>query len=444
MIDIKTATFKGGIHPLHSIHHGKGFTNKLPIKDADAPKIAVYPMSQHIGAPCEPNVKVGDRVLIGQEIGSMKGFVSAPIHASVSGTVKAIEQRLTISGSPVISVVVENDFKDEWIPEIKERENVKDLTAAEIKEIIKNCGIVGLGGASFPTHVKLSPAEGLNADYIILNGAECEPYLTSDHRMMLEQPKKIAGGLNLLLKAMDCENGVIAVENNKKDAMEALKPYLSQGMRIQPLKVKYPQGSEKQLINAVTGREVPSGGLPIAVGCVVVNVSTAAAVYDAVYSMRPIIDTVITVVGAVKEPKNLKARVGTPLIELVEQCGGLLDGVEKVISGGPMMGMAIYDLNVPAQKSTSGILALTKKDMNDAQKTQCIRCGRCAQGCPMHLQPMLINRLSAMKNWDGARAHNALDCIECGSCSYNCPAKLDITSNIRAAKRAILAASRKK
>jgi len=373
----------------------------------------------------------------------MPGFVSAPIHASVSGTVKAIEPRLTISGAPTPCVIIENDFKDAWHPDIAPRENVEALEPKQIVEIVKNCGIVGLGGASFPTHVKLSPAPDMVVDTVIINGAECEPYLTSDHRLMLERTKDLVEGVKLIMRALSVQKGVIGVEVNKPDAIEALRALETDQIRVQPMKVKYPQGSEKQLISACTGRQVPSGKLPAAAGCVVCNAGTAVAVYDAVVKGLPIVETVVTVTGAVGKPANLLTRVGTPFEELIEYCGGVGEDVGKVVAGGPMMGIAVYNLSVPVQKSTSGILALKKSQIETPAQTSCIRCGRCAQGCPMHLLPMMLNRATKLRNWEMAEEYHALDCIECGSCTYNCPAKLNITTNIRTAKRTIMAARRK-
>lgn len=436
-------SFRGGIYPLHQIHHGKPLSSGCAIVHAPAPKLAVIPLSQHIGAPCKPCVAVGDTVCIGQEIGAMTGFVSAPIHASVSGVVKAIEPRLTISGALTPCVVIENDFQDRWHPDIRPRTDTDGLDGKQIIEIVKNSGIVGLGGASFPTHVKLSPAPDMTVDTVILNGAECEPYLTSDHRLMLERTADVVSGLKLIMRALGVDKGVIGVERNKPDAIEALRAYEDAQVRVQPMKVKYPQGSEKQLILAITGREVPSGKLPAAAGCVVCNAGTAVAVYDAVVRAVPLVETVVTVTGAVGKPANVLARVGTPFSDLIAFCGGLLPDVQKVIAGGPMMGIAVYNLDVPVQKSTSGILALTSQQAGDTPSTSCIRCGRCAQGCPMHLLPMMLNRLAKLRDWEQAEAYHALDCIECGSCTYVCPAKLNITTNIRTAKRTILASRRK-
>ena len=448
MSQIRTADFKGGIFPLHDIHGGKSLTSGIPIAKMPAPNIAVYPMSQHIGAPCVPTVKKGDRVLIGQEIGAMRGFVSAPVHASVSGEVIAVEQRLAISGSPVLSVVVKNDHKDEWVSDITARTQgeVVDLSPEDIRAIVKTSGIVGLGGASFPTHIKISPPPDSPIDTIIVNGAECEPYLTSDHRIMLEMPEKIIGGVKLVMKAVGgVAKAVIAIENNKKDAIKLISGLVKpeHDISVAALAVKYPQGSEKHLISSVTRREVPSGKLPSAVGCIVLNAATAAAIYDAVYSGRPIIDTVMSATGEVYRPGSFLVRTGTPMQEVVDYCGGFKRAATKVVSGGPMMGISLYDFSVPVVKSTSALLALGDNVAGNAEATQCLRCGRCVDVCPMGLIPSVVNKLSVMQNWEGTDKYSALDCIECGSCSYVCPAKLNITSNIRTAKRAVMSARKR-
>jgi electron transport complex protein RnfC len=446
--EIKLGSFRGGVFPLHEIHGGKDLTKDMPIAQMPAPDIAVYPMAQHIGAPCVPNVNKGDRVLIGQEIGSMKGFVSAPIHASVSGEVVALEQKLTISGSPVLSVLVKNDGKDEWVEDIQERTpgEIAALSAQDIRAIVKKCGVVGLGGASFPTHIKITPPPDNAIDTIIINGAECEPYLTSDHRLMLEQPEKLIGGIKLIIRAIGGgPRAVIAVENNKKDAISLLDGLLKaeKNISVKALEVKYPQGSEKHLITSITKRQVPSGKLPASAGCLVVNVGTAIAIYDAVHHGRPIVDTVISATGDLNRPGVFLVRTGTPVQQVIDHCGGFKPDVTKVISGGPMMGISIYDYSVPIIKSTSSLLAMTDKHAGIAPQTKCLRCGRCVKACPMFLMPAVLNRLSVMQNWEEADRYNALDCVECGSCTYICPAKLNITSNIRRAKRAVMSARKR-
>lgn len=439
------ASFPGGIHPLHRIHHGKHLSQTCAIEKIAAPEKVTIPMSQHIGAPCAPIVQVGDHVLIGQKIGEPRGFVGAPVHATVSGKVVAIQTIEITGGNYTPCVVIENDGKEEWTTTLL-NEGVSLDDPSQMLAAIKEAGIVGMGGAAFPAHIKFAPPKDQKIDYLLLNGAECEPYLTSDHRMMLEHAKEILEGAHLIMKALSAPQCVIGVENNKMDAVEALnKANTYPDIKIQPLKVKYPQGSEKHLIQACTGRQVPSGGLPAAAGCVVSNVSTAYAVYDALINGRALVERIITVTGhAIKEPKNLLCRVGTPVQNLIDACGGLTDDVAKVVSGGPMMGIALVTTDVPTVKGMSGILCLNKTETLAQEPSACIHCGRCVAGCPMHLMPELLARQSQAGEWDACKANNVLDCIECGSCTYVCPAKRRVTTDIRVAKRKVLAMTRKK
>ncbi len=441
-LNIRTLTFKGGTHPPHS----KKATENLPIEKANDPKIVVIPMQQHIGAPCEPIVQVGDEVKVGQKIGEAKGFVSSPVHSSVSGKVVAVEPRLYSGGMAVPCVVIESDMQYSVSPEVKPKGDIASLSADDIKSIIKEAGIVGMGGATFPTHVKLAPPPDKKVDTVILNGAECEPYLTSDHRLMLEYPEDVVLGLQALMKALGVEKGYIGIETNKPDAIEKVYEAAKgiDGIEVVALKTKYPQGAEKQLIYACTKREVPSGGLPADAGVVVNNVGTAAAVAKAIKTGMPLVERIVTITGAgVNQPKNLMVRIGTSFREIIEQCGGLKGKVGKVIAGGPMMGITQFSLDIPAIKGTSGILVLSEEEAKLPEPSNCIRCGKCVEVCPINLMPVNISTCSLADKHEQAEALNALDCIECGSCSFVCPAKRPLVDSIRVSKREIMARRRK-
>ena len=441
-MNIKTLSFKGGTHPPHS----KEATEESAIIKAKSPEVVVIPMQQHIGAPCEPIVKIGDEVKVGQKIGEPKGFVSSPIHSSVSGKVIAVEPRLYSGGAKVNCVVIENDMEDKLSETIMPKGKLQELSPEQIKEIIKDAGIVGMGGATFPTHVKLALPPGKTVDTVILNGAECEPYLTSDHRLMLENPEAVVFGLKALMKALNVSKGYIGIETNKPDALEAVYNAAKdeEGIEVVALKTKYPQGAEKQLINACTGREVPSGGLPADVGVVVNNVGTAAAVADAIRLGMPLVQRIVTVTGkGVKNPKNLLVKIGTSFREVIDECGGFSNAVEKVIAGGPMMGIAQFSIDIPVIKGTSGILVLTEDDAKLPEPSNCIRCGKCVTVCPINLMPLHISNYSLLDKFDQAEEINAMDCIECGSCSFICPAKRPLVDSIRVAKREILAKRKK-
>ncbi|MFC1856092.1 electron transport complex subunit RsxC [Thermodesulfobacteriota bacterium] len=441
------STFAGGIHP----HYNKELTNSKQIETGNIPSVAVIPLAQHIGSPCEPAVEVGDEVKKGQVIGNPRGFVSSPIHASISGKVTAIEKRPHPSGrDDVTSVIIESDGNDEWIDGLVEHLDHLALSAEELKQIVLNAGIVGKGGATFPTHVKLSPPPNKKITTVILNGAECEPYLSADHRVMLETPHDVVEGLKIIMKILDVKEGYIGIENNKQDAIRAISDSMQDlispeyDIKLITLDTKYPQGAEKQLIKVITGNEVPSGGLPMDVGVVVQNVGTAAAVYEAVRYGRPFVERVLTVSGlGVNEQKNIKARIGTPFSEIIEQCGGLTDGVVKVISGGPMMGMAQHSLDVPVIKGTSGILAFTKKEAVPMNVGPCLRCGRCIAACPMKLEPYLLGTYGELYMFEEASAANAMDCMECGSCVFICPAKRPLVHLMRFVKREVIVARHK-
>lgn len=436
--------FYGGVHPAEH----KEATEQKPIQPlANAPAQVVIPMSMHIGAPCKPVVQKGDTVTVGQKIGETAGL-GAPIHASVSGTVVAVEPRPGTGGTPTLSVVIENDFQNTLCPDCKPRENVDVLTSQEIIDIIREAGCTGMGGAGFPTHVKISSAVG-KADTIIINGAECEPYITADHRLMLEHGEKIIGGVRFIMKALQLDHAYIGIEDNKMNAVNHLKELVggAKDITVQALRTRYPQGAEKQLIQAITGREVPPGKLPADVGCCVFNAATTAAIYDAVVLGQPVYQRVITVTGsAVKNPVNLLAPVGTPFSHLIEEAGGFNGTPARVISGGPMMGFAQYDMSVTMGKASNCVLCLSKEDLpaTSANPT-CIRCARCVNVCPMHLTPLFMNMFAKARRWSEVEEeYRIMDCMECGSCQYVCPARIPLVQQFRTAKFAIRQQAAKK
>ncbi|HHX73628.1 MAG TPA: electron transport complex subunit RsxC [Firmicutes bacterium] len=435
-------TFKGGVHP----GHHKSATEKKPVVPAKPPAVAIIPLSQHIGAPCEPLVAVGDEVKVGQKIGDSKGFVSAPVHASVSGKVVKIAQCDSALGRPVDAVFIENDNQDTWHESVRPNPDWENLTPDELKKIVREAGIVGMGGATFPTHVKLSPPADQKIDYVLVNAAECEPYLTADHRAMLERPEDIVCGLKLAMKIVDAPKGFIGIEDNKPDAIEVMQKAVAgeKDIEVVALQTKYPQGAEKQLIKVLTGREVPSGGLPAAVGCLVQNAGTCIAIADAVRKNLPLIERIVTITGSgIKEPQNMLVRVGTPIAEVVEQCGGFTENIRKVILGGPMMGLAQPGVdNLPVTKGTSGILCLTDKEVTVEEIRPCIKCAKCVDVCPVSIMPLFIGSSVEQGLYDRAESYNAMDCIECGCCSYICPAKRPLTQWIRMAKGEIAAKRR--
>lgn len=433
-------TFAGGLHPPDSKKHSE----HKSIEVCPLPEQLVIPAAQHIGAPAEICVASGDKVKKGQVIANAKGFVSVPIHASTSGEVVAVEPRPHPMGRALPAVVIQADGEDCW-DETLEENDPDQLDADSLKQVLSKAGIVGLGGATFPAHVKLSPPAEKNIDTLILNGVECEPFLTADHRLMLEESERIIDGIKILRKILAIDKAVIGIEANKPDAIAAMKAACApENIDVEALEVKYPQGAEKQLIDAVTGRQVPSGGLPMDCGVVVQNVGTAAAISDAVRLGRPLVERIATVTGpGIKEPKNLKIAVGTPLSHLVEFCGGLEGEAGKIIMGGPMMGQTQISLDVPAIRGTSGLLIFRKEDVPTRPAGPCIRCGRCISVCPIHLQPTTIASYARLDMIDEAEAHNALDCIECGCCTYICPATLPLVQSIRHIKGGILAKRRK-
>ncbi|NLA25417.1 MAG: electron transport complex subunit RsxC [Bacteroidales bacterium] len=426
---------KGGVHPAE---------NKLSkgrkIERLELPKLVQIPLSQHIGAPSQVVVSKGDKVLTGQVIAKSGGFVSANIHSSVSGTVSKIDKFIDASGYKQMSIIIDVEG-DDWLPQIDKNSELKTDIPNDIEEIknkLIDAGIVGMGGAGFPTHVKASIPQGKTAKHLIINAVECEPYLTADHQLMMEKADEIIIGVMLLQKLIGAEKSYIGIENNKPDAIKHIKERAkkhSQNIIVQGLKVKYPQGGEKQLIKALVKREVPSGGLPIDVGCVVQNVGTAFAVYEAVQKNKPLFERVVTVTGkSLKNPVNVLARIGTPISELIEYAGGLPEDTAKIVSGGPMMGKAIADISIPVTKTTSGVLIINEKEALRPKEYNCIRCGRCAQVCPMSLEPYLLKNIVAIANWEDLQAERVLDCIECGSCSFTCPAGIPLLDYIRLGK----------
>ena len=424
-------TFKGGVHPPEN----KELTEHKPIEVLPPPEKVVIPVQQHIGAPSEPVVKVGDTVKIGDRLTEPTGFVSVPVHATVSGTVKAIEPRPHPLGTEVLSIVIEADGEDAWSDAVQDDPNYESLSADEMRQRIRDAGLAGMGGATFPTHVKLSPPPNKPIDTFILNGAECEPYLTADHRLMLEHAEEIVLGMKVILQILQPKQAFIGIEDNKMDAVEAMRKAVEQvgvDAKVVALPVKYPQGAEKQLIKALTGREVPRGGLPMDVGCLVQNVGTARAIYHAVAKRRPLVERVVTVTGrGVSDPKNLLVRLGTPFSHALEYCGGVTEDAVKLIMGGPMMGIAQFNPEVPVIKGTSGILVLTEREARVREPGVCIRCGRCIEACPMGLMPTVLHSLVNHKLFDEAKDYGVLDCIECGSCAFVCPAKLPLVHSMK-------------
>ena len=430
-------SFFGVVHPKEN----KWYACDKETQVFPEPDIVVIPMAQHIGAPCKPLVAKGDLVTKGQKIGDNQGLC-VPVHASVSGKVKAVEMRPHTNGSTVLSVVIENDHLDTLCETIQPRtqEEVDALTPEQLVDIIHEAGIVGMGGATFPTHVKLSGGIG-KVDTAIVNAGECEPYITADDRLCREHPEQVVRGLQIIMKIFGLKEGHIGIEDNKPEAIAALKAAATEGILVDVLPAKYPQGAEKQLIYAITGREVPSGGLPAAVGCAVFNAATVRAICEAVYDGMPLIQRIVTVSGDIlMEPKNLLVPIGTAFNDLIEACGRN-ENPYKVLSGGPMMGVAQYDLNVPTIKGVNAVTVLGRNNHHFVEDPHCLRCGKCIDACPMKLMPVLMYKAWQNGDVEEMKKNNIMDCIECGSCAYTCPASVPLVLGFRVAKQVIRNAS---
>ena len=435
-------TFRGGIHP----YDGKELTKDKPVKVFKPEGELIFPLSQHIGAPAKAVVKRGDRVLAGQKIGEPGGFVSAPVFSSISGIVKKIEPHLTVTGAMVESIFVENDGLYERVP-VPEKRALKDLSGEEILARVREAGVVGMGGAGFPTHVKLAPKDPDKIDYVLVNGAECEPYLTSDYRRMMDEPEQVIEGLRVILKLFPGARGYICVEDNKMDCVERLRNLLLNDPRIgvKVMKTKYPQGAERMMIAAATGREINSSQLPADAGCIVDNVETVAAIYRAVIDGEPMLEKTVTVTGdGIQEPGNFKVPLGTDFASIIEAAGGLKGSPEKIIAGGPMMGNALFDLHVPVTKTTSAILCMEKDEVSHKEMTACINCGRCVSACPEHLLPARLADFALRHDEERFAAFDGLECCECGCCNYVCPAGRMLTQWIKSMRRLVLASRKKK
>ena len=435
-------TFLGGIHP----YDGKDLSKDKPIVTVLPKGELVYPLSQHIGAPAKAIVAKGDRVLVGQKIAEAVGFVSAPVYATVSGMVKAIEPRRVVTGDSVMSIIVENDGQYKEAEAMLPIKPLEQMSKEDIINTVKEAGIVGMGGAGFPTFIKLSPKEPEKIEYVIANCAECEPYLTSDYRRMIEEPEKVVGGLKIILKLFDNAKGILAVEDNKPDCIQKLKELVAgePSITVMGLKTKYPQGAERTLIYATTGRQIHSGMLPADAGCVVNNVDTIVAVYNAVKEGRPLMERIVTVTGdAIKHPRNYKVRIGMNYHELVDEAGGFRQEPEKIICGGPMMGFSMFSLEVPTTKTSTALLCLTHDEVAASEPGPCINCGRCVEVCPGRVVPSKLATYAEHFDEEAFLRCNGMECCECGCCSFVCPAKRPLTQQIKSMRRLQLAKKKK-
>ncbi len=434
--------FFGGVHP----DYNKKMASGSPIKKMPLPQRLIVYFSQNLGAPSKAVVKKGAEVKKGQVIAEAGGFVSTPVHSPTSGEIKSIGMYPSPVGAEMEAAVIIPDGEDSWTEDCDRERDTSSLSGEDIIRIVNENGIVGLGGATFPTHVKLSPPEDKPIDILIVNGAECEPYLTSDHRLMLEEGERILEGAGLLARAIKVKKIVIAVEKNKPDAIETMKALVEkrEGFSVAGLDVIYPQGAEKQLIYSITGREVPAGGLPMDTGALVQNVGTCFAAWQAAARRRPLIERVVTVTGSgIEKPSNLLARIGTPFGDIIEFCGGMKEDTEKVISGGPMMGVAQYSLDSAVNKGTSGIVLLRAGEAGQFEGTACVRCGRCLKACPMRLNPSALSIFAERMFYQETADYNVMDCIECGCCAYVCPSRRCMVHHFRKAKAEVRKMSRK-
>ncbi len=429
---MKLVTFKGGIHPPYN----KELTNQSRIVPVKEPEKVYIPLLQHIGAPCDALVKKGDSVKVGQKIGDSGAFVSSPVHSSVSGTVADVKKHIHPNGSMVQTVIIENDGNNTLCEDLK-KNDYKKMSPEEIIKVVHEAGIVGMGGAGFPMHIKLSPPKDKVIEYLVVNGAECEPYLSTDHRTMIEHTEEIIYGIKAIMKATGAQNAIIAIEDNKPDAESALSELVKneENIKISVMETKYPQGSEKHMIKATLNREVPSGGLPADVGVVVNNIDTCVAVANAIRKGMPVIRKRVTVSGGgANYPGVFETVIGTPFSALIEAAGGFSGDTKKVVMGGPMMGAPQFDMDAPVIKTTSGLLALTRNEIRPLEAGPCLRCGKCVDACPMNLMPLMLLKAAKTDDEELALEYNVKDCIECGSCSFTCPANRPLVENIRILK----------
>ncbi len=438
-------TFRGGVHPLHGSHEGKAPTRDKAVKEYIPDSVTIM-MGMHLGAPSTPCVQKGDKVKLGQVIGTPEGFLGLPVHASIAGEVIDVGPVQGLGATPGIGVTIKNDYSDEWVEGLEPLGNVETCPKEKIVPAIKNAGICGMGGASFPTHVKFAVKEGQYCDTIILNGAECETHLTADHRLMLENSVRIVDGLRAAMRALDVKKGIIAIEDNKPDAIEAMRKAANgrDGVEVRPLKTKYPQGGEKQLIQVVTGREVPTKKLPLDVHVIVLNVGTAAAIADAVIDGKPLISRITTVTGHVNNPSNFRIRIGTIAEDIIGECGGYSEKPGKIVFGGAMTGMPAPSDLIPLAKANNGVVVYNEKEALNLEESPCIRCGRCVEACPIGLNPYKLKYLCDADDLKAAAEADIMDCVVCGSCSYICPAHRFLTPAFKNMKDKITAEARKK